>query len=108
MRVKTVFVGAISIDNRKLFCYSTHMTRKQLNEAMANHEVADLTVDGIDRTDFPDFCDAYFASGAVYVGDGQFRDLSETELEWLSEDWGEKLSEMAHESFRDSVMRARE
>lgn len=86
---------------------------------MARGDISDLKVDGIDRTDFPDFCDAYFCAGMVqWRGWGELIPLTETELGWLSEDWGEKLSEMAHacfiestavyEGFMDRVMSARE
>lgn len=41
----------------------------------------DLQVDGVDLHDYPDFCDAFFASG-TYKG----KELTEKELEELSED----------------------
>ncbi len=80
------------------------MNREQLNRKMANFEVQDLTIDGVDKLDFPDFCDAYFASGSVLVCGEYWRDLEDFELEWLSEDWGEKLSEMAHGRYVDYAL----
>lgn len=80
------------------------MNRTELNQKMAQGNVVGLAVDGVDRMDYPDFCDAYFSEGSVYLGDGQWRDLSDTELECLTEDWGCKLSEMAHERCRDIVL----
>jgi hypothetical protein len=41
----------------------------------------DVEVEGIDFRDYPDFCDAFIASG-TYKG----RELTEDELEELSED----------------------
>ena len=45
-------------------------------------DVVDVEVDGIDTSDYPDFCDAYF-SRAVYNDTGE--ELTESELEELAE-----------------------
>ncbi len=55
--------------------------------------VDDLQVDGCD-TDYPDFCDAYFASGNI----GGI-DLTDDELAQLGEDYPEVLAEMALEHY---------
>lgn len=70
------------------------MTRTELNEAMAQGEIADLEVDGVDRMDYPDFCDAYFSAAWSYRA-GELRPLTDTELEWLTEDWASKVNELA-------------
>ena len=57
-------------------------------------DVYELEVDGVDSGDYPDFCDAYFSNGKI---DG--RDLTEDELDYLSEEYPEKLSEMAFEYY---------
>ena len=44
-------------------------------------KIEDVEVDGIDTSDYPDFCDAYIAS-ATYKG----REMTEEELDALNED----------------------
>ena len=44
-------------------------------------KITDIEVDGIDRSDYPDFCDAYIAS-AQYDG----REMTEEELNELNKD----------------------
>lgn len=80
------------------------MNRTELNQLMANGRVFDLEVSGVDRSDFPDFCDAYFSDGLVHIDREGLRPLTDTELEWLTEDCGEKLNEMAHERCRDAAI----
>ena len=58
-------------------------------------EVKDLEVDGVDSRDYPDFCDSFFSSG-WHVKEG--RDLTDDELEYLTDTYYEKLNEMAYES----------
>ena len=50
-------------------------------------KISDIEVDGIDMSDYPDFCDAFIAS-ATY-GD---RDMTEEELDVLNND-GESVYE---------------
>ncbi len=63
-------------------------------------EVCDVVIEGVDTKhhDYPDYCDAYF--GEAYWKTGQYagRELSEGELESLTEQNGDELNEMAHES----------
>jgi hypothetical protein len=58
-------------------------------------EVADVEIDGVDTTDYPDFCDAYF-SFAVFKDNGE--ELTEDELEQLTRDNADVVNEMAFES----------
>lgn len=57
--------------------------------------VVDLEVDGVDSSDYPDFCDAYF-SHAVWADTKE--DLTDEELEELGEACGDVLGEMAVDS----------
>jgi hypothetical protein len=47
---------------------------------------SDLVVDGIDTTDYPDFCDAYIESASV-LEDGEWREATDAELNELNEDY---------------------
>jgi DNA-binding CsgD family transcriptional regulator len=55
--------------------------------------VEDLEVDGVDPKDYPDFCDSFFSKG--FLGD---REMTDYELDELSEKFPETLSEMAYQS----------
>ena len=59
-------------------------------------EVVDAEVDGVDGSDYPDFCDAYF-SHAIFKD--TLEPLSDEELEDLADQNGEILNAMAYESF---------
>ena len=54
-------------------------------------KVVDVTVEGVDPRDYPDFCDAFFASGWYEEG----RALTDAELDELTEKYPEKLWDMA-------------
>ena len=47
---------------------------------------SDLVVDGIDTTDYPDFCDAYIDSASV-LEDGEWREATDAELDELNNDY---------------------
>ena len=49
-------------------------------------KIDDVVVEGIDHNDYPDFCDAYIAS-AMYDDSGNYRPLTEDELESLDSGW---------------------
>ena len=66
---------------------STHL---QLN----GRTVVDVTVDGIDIKDYPDFCDAYFES--AFYQDGTA--LTDDELIQLTDDNPEILHEMVYDT----------
>lgn len=53
-----------------------------------------LVVEGVDTKDFPDFSDAFFSAGTYE--DGQ--ELTDDELELLTEAYPEVVNEMAYES----------
>ena len=57
-------------------------------------KVIDLQVDGVDSSDYPDFCSAYFSSGCYEDGTR----LTEDELDHLTILAGDVLWEMAFES----------
>jgi hypothetical protein len=59
-------------------------------------KVVDVEIDGVDPTDYPDFCDAYF-SMAIYEDTGE--ELDDADLELLSEEYADVLNEMAYEHF---------
>lgn len=48
-----------------------------------------LEVDGIDMADYPDFCDAYFASGNY--ADGEMEDLNDSELDELTDKFRDEV-----------------
>lgn len=57
-------------------------------------KVVDLEVDGVDGRDYPDFSDAYFCYGCYEDG----TELTDDELNTLSESHSDVLWEMAYES----------
>ena len=58
-------------------------------------KITELEVDGVDSRDYPSFCDAYF-SYAVWIDTD--KELTDAELDQLTEDYPEYLNEMAYES----------
>lgn len=58
-------------------------------------EVEDVAVNGVDRNDHPDYCDAYFES-ATWVDTDEA--LTEYDLLRLQDLYPDKLHEMAEES----------
>lgn len=60
-------------------------------------DVVDVEVDGVDSTDYPDFCDAYFY-GAVFADTGE--ELGDLELEALQQKYPDVLGQMAFESLQ--------
>ena len=63
---------------------------------MKIENVVYLDVAGVDRQDYPDFCDAYFTYG-VWKNTG--KELTDEELEILTDQNPEVLNEMAYESY---------
>jgi len=63
---------------------------------LKGRKVVDVEVDGADSRDYPDFCDAYF-SHAVF--EDTLEELTDDELEELTELYGDVVNEMAYESF---------
>jgi hypothetical protein len=64
-------------------------TRLQLN----GRTVVDARVDGIDMSDYPDFCDAYFESACYEDGTA----LTDDELDDLTDQNPETLHEMIYD-----------
>jgi hypothetical protein len=64
-------------------------TRLQLN----GRTVVDAVVDGIDMSDYPDFCDAYFESACYEDGTA----LTDDELNDLTDQNPEALHEMVYD-----------
>ena len=63
-------------------------------------QIADIEVDGVDSSDYPDFADAYVSAAVYPDGKGGYRDLTEDELEWLNNEYPEIANEKAHESMQ--------
>lgn len=59
-------------------------------------DVTDLEVDGINPKDYPDFSDAYFASGWNLKED---RECTDEELDYLTDAYSDMVNEMAHERY---------
>jgi len=55
------------------------------------NELDDLEFDGINHSDYPDYCDAYLSNASIKEdGKKESRDLTEEELEWVMDqhpDW---------------------
>lgn len=47
--------------------------------------IDDVQVEGIDYSDYPDFCDAYIES-AIIEDNGEFRDATDKELDEINDD----------------------
>ena len=54
-------------------------------------EVVHAQVDGVDSSDYPDFCDAYFCYAEFLDGTA----LTDLELEQLTDEYGDVVNEMA-------------
>ena len=48
--------------------------------------IDDVVVEGIDYSDYPDFCDAYIESATIIEDDGEIRDATDKELDRLNDD----------------------
>lgn len=59
--------------------------REQLALELNVEKIDDVVVEGIDTTDYPDFCDAYIES-ATLVDNGGCRDATESELDIINKD----------------------
>ena len=61
---------------------------------LKGRQVVAVEIDGVDHSDYPDYSDAYF-SYAEYADTGE--ELTESDLEELTEAYPETISEMAYE-----------
>jgi len=57
-------------------------------------KVDNLVVEGVDTGDYPDFCDAFIASGD-YID----RELTDDECEWITVNYPEIVAELAFEKY---------
>ena len=57
--------------------------------------IKSLELDGIDSTDYPDFCDSYFSYAEYEDG----TKLTNEELEIITDKYADVINELAHESF---------
>ena len=53
----------------------------------------DLEIEGVESSDYPEFCDAFFVSGTL-----NGKEMTDEELDWLTENYPETLNELAYES----------
>lgn len=56
-------------------------------------KIGSLEVDGIDSSDYPDFCDAHFSYGEFEDGS----EMTDEELTELTDRYGDVVNMMAHE-----------
>jgi len=61
-------------------------------------QLVDIEVEGIDTSDFPDFCDAFISSAAVETWDGQYRELTDDELDWINDECGDFVYEEVYKT----------
>ena len=59
-------------------------------------DTEDLEVSGVDPRDYPDFADAFFSAGYLK---GREEPLTDEELDYLSDNYGEELNRAAHEHY---------
>ena len=57
-------------------------------------KISSLEVDGVDSSDYPDFCDAYFCYAEYTNG----IELTDIELEQLTDQYGDIVHELAYDS----------
>ena len=57
--------------------------------------ITDLEVDGVNTSDYPDFCDAFFSKGK-WIETG--KELTDDELDELGNKYPEVLNDMAYQS----------
>ena len=67
------------------------MDKEMIN--FTEKEFTEPEIDGVDKRDYPDFCDAFFSYGLV-----NGREATEEELEYATMEFGSLLNNMAHES----------
>lgn len=59
-----------------------------------------LEVSGVDKIDYPEFCDAYFCTGKLQGGS----DLTDEELDTLTDLLPAKVNEMAHDMYLELAL----
>mgnify|MGYP000173799430 CR=1 FL=1 len=53
------------------------------------NKVVDPEFDGIDGRDYPDFSDAYITAASYEVAPGEYRDLTDDEIDWVMDKHGD-------------------
>jgi len=61
-------------------------------------QLTDIEIEGIDTRDYPDFCDAFIASAAVEIRDGEYRELTDQELDDLNDEHPDFVHEQVYDS----------
>ena len=61
--------------------------------------VKNAEVDGVESSDYPDFCDAFFSYAEYENG----TPLNDDELEQLGEEFGEMINQLAQDKFNDEA-----
>ena len=85
----------ILLDSRSVICYYYPILKKRYIMMKLNGmKVIDVEVDGVDSSDYPDFCDAYFS--VAYYENGV--ELTDDELQDLQELYPEVINEMAYQN----------
>ena len=74
----------------------TMMTATKLTLNGRNVNVKSLEVDGVDGNDYPDFCDAYISYAEW---EGTDIELTDDELEQLTNENGDIVHELAYDSY---------
>ena len=63
---------------------------------LRGREIKNWEIDGVDSSDYPDFCDAYFSYAEYEDG----TPLDEVELEVLTYNYSDVVNEAAHEGIQ--------
>jgi hypothetical protein len=66
--------------------FGAYLPHKQEPQELDYSKIDDVVIENIDHNDYPDFCDAYVAS-AWYDDNGNYRELTQSELENLDSEW---------------------
>lgn len=74
----------------------TMMTATKLTLNGRNVNIKSLEVDGVDSTDYPDFCDAYICYAEW---EGTDIELTDDELTQLTEENGDVVHMLAYDSY---------
>jgi len=68
-------------------------------ESMPSRQVVEFTdydIDGIDHSDYPDFCDAFICGATAVLANGDTREATDAELDQLNDD-GDLVHKLVYE-----------
>ena len=68
-------------------------------EKLDYSKISNVQLDGIDYSDYPDFCDAFFSYAEYEDG----TPLNDEELELLGDENGEMINQLALDRFNDQA-----